>query len=408
MQAMGEEPRSERASPVGSATVTDERPWYSGGVRRPDEPAPPPPAEPTLDPSALPEVEAHKSAPVRLGKLGGDSGERPAAGSASGELREETRKKAALPGSGSGSGSARIGTLAAAAGPGSPAKPADADAPATEGLAELARETGFPEALLRELDTLLARRGQVVIEGPTGTGKTHLARRFAALFAGSMDRVRFIQVHPALRYEDFMEAPGANGAGSVAGVFKSFALRAAGDPGRRYVVVLDELGRADVAATLGEAYSLLEFRSEEAVLPYSREAFSIPRNLAVLATASTTTAARSLADPSARRRFHFLQLDPSAEILRGFLARVRPEYAWVADLFGELNRRLAKDGGPAAQLGQSIFMQPGLDERELERIFQFDVRPLAERAVRDPARLAELDLAALRAAVGAPAGAPRG
>jgi hypothetical protein len=287
-------------------------------------------------------------------------------------------------------------------GPGAPAGPT---APAA--IADLARDTRFPEALLRDLDALLARRGQVALEGPTGVGKTHLARRFAAIFAGSPQRVRFVQLHPGYRYEDFVEARGPAGAGAVPGVFKTFASRAAADPAHRYVLVLDELGRGDSVGVLGEVFSLLEYRGEEAVLPYSREAFAVPKNLFVLATASTS-GGRALDDAALRRRFHFLHLAPSAEILRGFLERNHPGFAWVADLFSELNRRLAKDGGPRAQLGQSVFMQPALDDGELERIFVYDVRPLAETAVREPARLADLDLAALRAAVGAPAGAARG
>jgi 5-methylcytosine-specific restriction protein B len=294
-----------------------------------------------------------------------------------------------------------------------------------ETVAALAKETRFPERLLRDLHALLERRGQVAIEGPTGVGKTHLARRLAAAFAGSAQRVRVVQFHPSFRYEDFIEghaapgaAPGTAGAAPAAplpgllsanqgperaahpaapGLLTSFAARAARDPQQRYVMVLDDLGRGDAVAVLGEVFSLLEFREQEVVLPYSREAFSLPKNLFFVATASATHQARALAEPALRRRFPFVHLEPSADVLRAWLEERRPEMAHVADLFVELNKRLAKEAGPLAQIGQSIFMQPELDEAELERIFAYDVRPLLEPVV-DAAKLSRFDLAALKKA----------
>src|SRR5205814_1927277 len=89
--------------------------------------------------------------------------------------------------------------------PAAPAKPAapeaekapTAAATPDDAILALARESHLEEKLLRDLDSVLRRRGQVAIEGPTGVGKTYLARRFAAVFAGSAQRVRFVQLHPS-------------------------------------------------------------------------------------------------------------------------------------------------------------------------------------------------------------------
>jgi len=288
----------------------------------------------------------------------------------------------------------------------------------------LAKELRYPEKLIQDLDALLERRGQVAIEGPTGVGKTLLARRFAATFAGSAQRVRVIQLHPAFRYEDFVEGhnhAGGAGAGVGAalslglmggthhapqgghhagnpGVLKAFAQRAARDPKSRYVMVLDDLGRGDVISVLGEVFSLLEFREQEVVLPISREPFSLPKNLYFIATAQATQAGRALADPALRRRFPFVALEPQVEALRGFLDENRPEMGWVADVFGELNKRLVKDAGPRAQIGQSVFMHATLDDAEVERIFLYDLRPMLE-SVLEASKLSRYELAALRKAV---------
>lgn len=151
-------------------------------------------------------------------------------------------------------------------------------------------------------------------------------------------------------------------------------------------------------------YSLLEYRDEEVILPFSREQFRIPKNLYMIAAASTAQGSRTLEDAALRRRFHFLHLDPSAEVLKGWLEQNRPAFLWVADLFAELNRRLVREGGARAQVGHSLFMRPELDEQELERIFAYDVRPLVAMAVREDSKAAaKFDLAALRKAIGEPA-----
>ena len=68
----------------------------------------------------------------------------------------------------------------------------------------------------------------------------------------------------------------------------------------------------------------------------------------------------------------------------------------MGDAFRELNRRLVAEAGARAAIGQGLFLRGDLDEASVQRAWRFDVRPVVEGVVRDPARRLDLDLDALR------------
>jgi 5-methylcytosine-specific restriction protein B len=261
--------------------------------------------------------------------------------------------------------------------------------------AALARETFFSEALVRDLLLILELRGQLLLEGPTAVGKTFLARRLAQAFAGDPRRVVFLHLHPGWRYQDLVEsAPPPEGTAAAApGVLATLAFRAAAEPASRFAIVLDDAGRVDLRALLGECVAALDDRAAEIILPYSRRAFRLPPNLVLIATA-----ALPLSDAALRRRFPAARLEPDPDLLARFLAERTPGLAWLAEAFAALNRRLAEDAGPEAVLGHGIFLRHGLDEIEVERIWRYEVRPYVEARIRDRNSLARCDLAALRPA----------
>jgi 5-methylcytosine-specific restriction protein B len=162
--------------------------------------------------------------------------------------------------------------------------------------------------------------------------------------------------------------------------------------------VLDDLDRVDAVALLGECYALLDDRATQVILPYSRAAFRLPKNLFIIATSGT-----ELSDPALRRRFPSVRLEADADLLARFLAARRPALAWLGDAYRELNRRLTAEAGARAAIGQGLFLRADLDEASVQRSWRFHVRPVVEAIVRDPARRAELELDALRNKSRAPA-----
>ena len=68
-------------------------------------------------------------------------------------------------------------------------------------------ETLWSEGELAEIVAALTEdRGQVILAGPPGTGKTWVAKRLASyLTAGEPERQHLVQFHPSYGYEDFIE-----------------------------------------------------------------------------------------------------------------------------------------------------------------------------------------------------------
>ena len=62
-----------------------------------------------------------------------------------------------------------------------------------------------PEKLKKILSRLRTKKN-LILQGPPGTGKTWLARRLAFALIGKRDesKVRAVQFHPNLSYEDFI------------------------------------------------------------------------------------------------------------------------------------------------------------------------------------------------------------
>jgi 5-methylcytosine-specific restriction enzyme B len=239
---------------------------------------------------------------------------------------------------------------------------------------------------LDELVDLLAERRQVILYGPPGTGKTYLAQKVAEALAPP-ENVKLVQFHPAYSYEDFFEGyrPVQLDGGQVgfrlkAGPFRRIVEDALEHPEQPYLLIVDEINRANLAKVFGELYFLLEYRDAAIDLLYSEDStkqFQLPRNVFIIGTMNTADRSIALVDAAMRRRFAFLSLHPTDEHLRGVLAAwlAREEHpVEAAELLTLLNERIPDRD---LAVGPSYLMNAGVaGPGGLERIWRTQILPL--------------------------------
>ena len=257
-------------------------------------------------------------------------------------------------------------------------------------IAAAAKDLHTDRAALDEIVELLDDKGQVVLYGPPGTGKTHLAVRLArAITEADRARMAVVQFHPATSYEDFFEGlrPKVTDAGQVTYVRTSgplvvIAEKAAADPTHQYVLVIDEINRANLPKVFGELLFLMEDRTEPARTLYRpEEPFLLPGNLWFIGTMNTADRSVAIIDAAMRRRFHFVPFFPHDGPMKNLLRRWlgdRGGRIGVADLLDAVNEELLTLVGEHLLIGPSHFMKTDLSDRALVRIWTYNVFPLIE------------------------------
>ena len=279
------------------------------------------------------------------------------------------------------------------------AEPADTGARG-DPLDALADELLVERSFLEDVVALLEDKRQVILYGPPGTGKTYLAQKLAEALAPEPSQRMLVQFHPSMSYEDFFEGyrPETAPDGQLSyrltpGPLALLAERARRSPGRRHVMIIDEINRANLPRVLGELLFLLEYRDRQIPTLYRPDdPFELPSDLWFIGTMNTADRSIALVDAALRRRFHFVPIFPNHGAMQGLLDRWltrHQEPAWVGELVAMVNEELTAElGGPHLQIGPSYFMMRNLSEAAVRRIWAYNIEPFIEdQFFGDPAQI---------------------
>ena len=258
-----------------------------------------------------------------------------------------------------------------------------------------------------EIDRLLDRlrtKKNLILQGPPGTGKTWLAKRLAFALMGQKDdsKIRAVQFHPNLSYEDFVRGWRPTGEGKLSladGVFMEAIKAASKDPSSKFVVVIEEINRGNPAQIFGELLTLLEAGkrtpNEALELCYpdadgKRRPVHIPENLYVVGTMNIADRSLALVDLALRRRFAFVGLEPRlGQVWRDWVVKdCAVDPGLVADIerrIAELNDQIATDArlGKQFRIGHSYVtpahrLEAGDTKKWFQQVVETEIGPLLD------------------------------
>lgn len=295
----------------------------------------------------------------------------------------------------------------------------------------------FSEKVSENMSTELLFDKNMILYGPPGTGKTYnsviyavaicegktlksvseekysdVKERYEALKKAG--RIEFTTFHQSYSYEEFIEGirpvmvqddseEFSNGSQLrykvEPGIFKKFCINAkksknddSGDieieeNDNPYVFIIDEINRGNISKIFGELITLIEDTKREgedeqtsAILPYSKEEFSVPSNVYILGTMNTADRSIALMDTALRRRFDFIEKMPEPQLLNGVVIEKDGKILDVANMLDVINKRIEFLFDREHTIGHAFFvkLRGNSDIQILADIFKCKVIPLLQ------------------------------
>lgn len=246
----------------------------------------------------------------------------------------------------------------------------------------------------RRLVAFFDRSSQIILAGPPGTGKSHIANELADFVSErNGDVIERIQFHPSFQYEDFIEgirpilvSERNNDDKALRyrikdGVLKRLVDAAIKNRDQIHVLIIDEINRANVSKVFGELLYSLEYRDPKfaVTLPYSDRRFFVPPNIKIIGTMNTADRSIALIDAAFRRRFHQFTMKPDLDVIRRWHAENTTFELGnsAAGRLGRLNEALLGVLADEGRLiGHSFFLREDLEIVGFESVWTEDLEPI--------------------------------
>ncbi len=255
----------------------------------------------------------------------------------------------------------------------------------------------------RDPRTIKIHPMNVIVYGAPGTGKTYSTAEYALAIIENrpVDKTKkspaerkqvmkaynelikkgqvvFTTFHQSYGYEEFIQGLRPDTKSdkmsfkTVDGVFKQIADLALNDAENNYVIIIDEINRANISKVFGELITLIEDDkrwgeiNETCATLQSGDVFAVPNNLYIVGTMNSADKSISLIDAALRRRFSFIEQKPEAYLIEDVTLR---------GVLEKLNAMLADELDSADLLiGHSYFLNKSVDD--LYNILNNSIIPL--------------------------------
>ncbi|WP_166521608.1 McrB family protein [Zobellia amurskyensis] len=155
---------------------------------------------------------------------------------------------------------------------------------------------------------------------------------------------------------------------------------------KKYVLIIDEINRANLPAVLGELIYAFEYRNQpvNTIYPIAEDyKITLPDNLYIIGTMNTADRSVGHIDYAIRRRFAFVDVLPDINVVPDY---AKQHFETVASLFTKdylTSDFKRKD----VQIGHSYFMAGS--EEELDIKIKYEVVPILKEYVKDGVLLEE-------------------
>jgi hypothetical protein len=235
----------------------------------------------------------------------------------------------------------------------------------------------------------------IALSGVPATGKSYIAAIAAQRYADEPTRVREIQFHPSFTYEEFVEGLRIGTGGSVqavAGILVDWNERAIEDGELQYVLLIEELTRANLSSVLGELLTYIEHRHRQFFTLFSRRAVRIATNLTIIATFNPVDRSAIDIDDALLRRLRIIDMPPDTDQLGEMLDSngLSPQVIHaLRRIFNDCRVNFQADYESVMPFGHGIFADIRKEE-ELNPLWHQRLRRMLYRPLLGPHPFAEV------------------
>ncbi|PAM93246.1 hypothetical protein B4N84_19595 [Flavobacterium sp. IR1] len=164
------------------------------------------------------------------------------------------------------------------------------------------------------------------------------------------------------------------------------------EPSKNYVLIIDEINRANLSSVLGELIYALEYRGKAVESMYNVDGneLILPPNLYIIGTMNTADRSVGHIDYAIRRRFAFVNVHPkNLKVTQGLEGFDDILFNNVADLFEtNLSHEFEKKD---VQLGHSYFIDKlkDIDGAPMSIRLEYEIKPILFEYVKDGVLIGE-------------------